>query len=347
VESEDGSVFEAAGLGALEEEVYDLLLDTRALSIDDLSRARPEPSLELARALERLEASGLVTRAGTPQRYEPTPPDLAIEALVLRRRGELEQLRAHATLLARKYWAAVDRSDDGSLVQVVRGAEAVRQHAAQVQRAARREVVIVDRPPYVAGDARFNEEEIGGLDRGVRYRCIYDAALLDDTAKIGEIFRYVDAGEHARTLAKAPVKMLIADAEVAILPLDAVEPTLHDCAIVRGSTLLTALTACFEGLWSRSVPLSTGAAGAVVAPGPVAAPGPVGAAREAVAPDRPTSLERRIVRMLAAGVKDEAIARQLEVSSRTVNRYMDRIMGKLGANTRFQAGLQAARHGWL
>ena len=329
-------MFEAAGLGGLEEKVYDLLLDTQVLSLDELSRARPEPSTELTRALERLEASGLVTRgAGSPPRYVPAPPDLAIEALVLRRHGELEQLRAHAVALARRYWAAADRSDEGSLVQVVRGAEAVRQHAIQVQRAARREVVIVDRAPYVASDVRFNDEEIVGLGRGVTYRCIYDAALLADTEKIADVFRYVEAGEVARTLTESPVKLLIADAEVAIVPLDLDGTSVHDCAIVRGSSLIAALATCFEALWARAVPLS----GMVVPTAETVGDGE--------AEDRPSALERRIVRMLAAGVKDEAIARQLEVSSRTINRYMDRIMTKLGANTRFQAGLQAARHGWL
>jgi len=331
-------VFEAAGLGALEEAVYDLLLDTQVLSFDELARARPEPPDALSRALERLEASGLVTpSAGPTQRYTPTPPDLAIEARVLRRHGELEQLRAHAVGLARRYWSAADRTDESSVVQVVRGAEAVRQHTVQVQRAARREVVIIDRPPYAGGDPRFNDEEIVALERGVSYRCIYAASRLDDTATIADIFRYVEAGELARTLPDPPVKLLVADAEVAILPLNLDEPSIHDCAIVRGSSVIVALMTCFEALWARSVPLS----GTVVAP----------AGREGegeVEPEhRPSPLERRIVRMLAAGVKDEAIARQLEVSSRTINRYMDRIMGKLGASTRFQAGLQAARHGWL
>jgi hypothetical protein len=312
-------VFEAAGLGALEEAVYDLLLDTQVLSLDELTHARPEPSGALTEALERLEASGLVTRnAGTPQRFAPAPPDLAIEALVLRRHGELEQLRAHAVALARRYWSAADRSDESSVVQVVRGAEAVRQHTVHIQRAARREIVIVDRPPYVGGDPRFNDEEIVGLGRGVGYRCIYDAALLADTGRIADIFRYVEAGELARTLTDPPVKLLVADGEVAILPLDLGEPTFHDCAIIRGSSVIAALTTCFEALWARSVPLS----GTVVAPEAAATPGDV------AAEDRPSPLERRIVRMLAAGVKDEAIARQLEVSSRTINRYMAPSFGR-------------------
>jgi DNA-binding CsgD family transcriptional regulator/sugar-specific transcriptional regulator TrmB len=325
-------VFEAAGLGTIEEELYDLLLDVRELSLAELVETRAEPPVVLTRAMEHLESSGLVTRAaGPPVRYAPSPPDLAIEALVLRRHGELEQLRAHAATLARKYRAA-ERSDSSALVQVVRGAEAVRQHALQVQRAARHEVAIIDRPPYAAGGGGFNDEELTALRRGVRYRCIYDAGQLS-SPRTADVFRYIEAGEQARTLLAVPVKMLVADGEVAIVPLDLDEPEFRDCAIVRGSTLISALTTCFEALWARSVAVSSGARAESTDLEP--------------AGQAPSALERRIVRMLAAGVKDEAIARHLEVSTRTINRYMDRIMSKLGATTRFQAGLQATRHGWL
>lgn len=43
----------------------------------------------------------------------------------------------------------------------------------------------------------------------------------------------------------------------------------------------------------------------------------------------------------------EAIARKLGVSQRTVERRMWHIMDRLGAQARFQAGLQAAAHGLL
>lgn len=307
--------------------------------LDDLTTTRTEPTAVLVTALERLEAVGLVTRnpGGESTRYVPAPPDLAIEALVLRRHGELEQLRAHATALARRYWAAVQRSDQGSVVEVVRGSDAVHQHVLQAQRAARREVLLIDRPPYIGGAPTINDEELAGLARGVSYRCLYDTGTLDidDQAKL--MFRYVEAGEQARTLPDIPLKMVVVDEELAIVPLVLDEPEYRDAAIVRGSTLINALATCFEALWARAVPVTSAAMAASFDPASMVARGD----------DRPTPLERRVVALLAAGVKDDAIARQLDVSSRTVNRYMDRIMVKLGAGTRFQAGLQAQRLGWL
>jgi DNA-binding NarL/FixJ family response regulator len=46
---------------------------------------------------------------------------------------------------------------------------------------------------------------------------------------------------------------------------------------------------------------------------------------------------------MAAGLTDQAIARQLAISERTVQRRIQRICERLGVTTRFQAGLQTAR----
>ncbi|MDQ2757215.1 MAG: LuxR C-terminal-related transcriptional regulator [Actinomycetota bacterium] len=50
---------------------------------------------------------------------------------------------------------------------------------------------------------------------------------------------------------------------------------------------------------------------------------------------------------MSAGVADASIARQTGVSQRTVERRIRSLMERLGAGTRFQAGVQAVRRGWL
>jgi DNA-binding NarL/FixJ family response regulator len=45
--------------------------------------------------------------------------------------------------------------------------------------------------------------------------------------------------------------------------------------------------------------------------------------------------------------KDRAIARALGVTERSVGRRIQEMMQSLQAGPRFQAGLQAARRGWL
>ncbi len=64
---------------------------------------------------------------------------------------------------------------------------------------------------------------------------------------------------------------------------------------------------------------------------------------EAVAKD----IDRTIVRLLAAGMKDETIARRLGMSLRTARKHIADIMETLGAESRFQAGFLSARQGLL
>lgn len=57
--------------------------------------------------------------------------------------------------------------------------------------------------------------------------------------------------------------------------------------------------------------------------------------------------DRSILRLMAGGVSDAAIARQLGISSRTVERRVRTLLDRLNATTRFQAGVLAARQGLI
>lgn len=54
-----------------------------------------------------------------------------------------------------------------------------------------------------------------------------------------------------------------------------------------------------------------------------------------------------MLRLLAAGLTDEAVARRLDVSVRTLRRVTADLMERLEARSRFQAGYLAATRGWL
>ncbi|WP_228980587.1 LuxR family transcriptional regulator [Streptomyces sp. DH12] len=57
--------------------------------------------------------------------------------------------------------------------------------------------------------------------------------------------------------------------------------------------------------------------------------------------------QRELLRLLAAGLKDEAIARRLGVHVHTARRRISRLLEALDARTRFQAGARATARGWL
>lgn len=61
----------------------------------------------------------------------------------------------------------------------------------------------------------------------------------------------------------------------------------------------------------------------------------------------PDSLELRVVRLLSSGVTDQVAARELGVTDRQYRRYVSRVMSRLDAHSRFQAGVKAVERGWL
>ncbi|URM88771.1 helix-turn-helix domain-containing protein [Streptomyces sp. MRC013] len=65
------------------------------------------------------------------------------------------------------------------------------------------------------------------------------------------------------------------------------------------------------------------------------------------APEDYSPREREVLALLAAGAKDEAIARRLGCSERTLRRLLTSLVAKLGADSRFAAGVRAVRLGLL
>jgi DNA-binding CsgD family transcriptional regulator len=196
---------------------------------------------------------------------------------------------------------------------------------AHLQERASEQVRWLDRPPYRSTPDRFAEQESLQRSRmaaGLRYRTVYHQAVYEDTDLFAGMTRMVELGEDARVLADLPVKLIIGDDHAALL---VPEPALglDGALVVHASGLLNALSGVFETLWTLGVPV-TASDGAQLS-------------------DR----DRTILTLMAAGVTDDAIARRLRLSRRTVVRRITALLDRLGATTRFQAGVQAANRGWL
>ncbi len=87
---------------------------------------------------------------------------------------------------------------------------------------------------------------------------------------------------------------------------------------------MAALTLWFESLWARATPVAELDSGEA----------------------RP-DLRRFLLGQMLAGASDEQIARNLNIGLRTVRRRIAALMTDLGVDTRFQAGVEAARRGWV
>jgi len=159
------------------------------------------------------------------------------------------------------------------------------------------------------------------------YRSVYDRDGLQLPGRLQAVGALVAAGEQARVSSNVPVKMFIADDRLG--PVSLQRPAGIDSAfVISSSSLLDSLIALFDAVWNTASPLR-------LQPAPGDAPG------------GPPAPERIVLELLAAGLPDKAIARQLGCHQRTVQRHVGALMDELAADTRFQAGLQAAKRGWL
>ncbi|MFI9834468.1 LuxR C-terminal-related transcriptional regulator [Streptomyces sp. NPDC051913] len=99
-----------------------------------------------------------------------------------------------------------------------------------------------------------------------------------------------------------------------------------DLVVIHPSGMLDALTELYEAYWARAEPIT----------------GTVPAEDDTFGAD-----DVALLGMLKAGLKDQAIARQLGCSTRTATRRVAAVLTKLGADTRFQAGIKAAARGLI
>ncbi|MFB8351796.1 helix-turn-helix transcriptional regulator [Streptomyces niveus] len=150
----------------------------------------------------------------------------------------------------------------------------------------------------------------------------------------------------ARQTETIPFKMVLVDRTTAALPLD-LDLHFNGVLLIRDPVVVGALVRIHQHWWDHGEELTVRpdpAAGppwdASTGPAPVdGAPGP-----------RTGALPRQLRPVLDAmlcGLTDEAAAARLGMSPRTYSRRVGELLTALGTTSRFRAGAEAARRGWV
>jgi DNA-binding MarR family transcriptional regulator len=308
-------MLESVGVTPPDEEAYRALLAAPGCCLTDLAKHLGRDLDDMADTVDRLEQLGLLTTTSDqPIRLLPTRPDVAVDALVAVRRAELDRVRAEARVMLSELRAQEQHRPE-NLVEVIVGQEAIAARFAQLLNGTQEQLLVLDRPPYASRPGQSDPTVRGLLREGVAVQGIYSPDSLDVPGGVDEAYSAADAGETSRVHPQLPMKLAVFDRKVALLPLS-VDQLVDSALVVHPCALLDALIEMFTLLWDQAVP---------------------------VVPARMDPLDARLMTLLAAGFKDDAIARQLALSSRTVGRRVAELMETLGARTRFQAGIHAQR----
>ncbi|MCW2875085.1 helix-turn-helix transcriptional regulator [Actinacidiphila oryziradicis] len=215
------------------------------------------------------------------------------------------------------------RSWPPDLAEILYGRAEQEHRIDQLQREARKEVLTFVRPPYVMQGNPVQEERLAA---GIVYRSLYENSALTHPGAT-ELPGFVPPGEQARATPRVPLKLMIVDNEHALLPLVSGHSdfTSGGLLLLHQSVVLDALIELFEDRWLRGTPLRF----------PAGDPDPG-------LPISP-ALDAQLLSLLMSGLPDKAIAGQLGISLRTLQRRIRGLMESTGTANRTQLAWYVAQ----
>ncbi|MFI9275776.1 response regulator transcription factor [Kitasatospora sp. NPDC052896] len=285
----------------------------------------------VATALHSLTRMGLLrTDADDPDRLRTVDPDLvasmrtaSLESSIHEQQARLQQIRERFGSLRSHYLEGLRRTSE---IEVIPRKEEVRLALTRASADCREEMLASqpggNRVPEVLEEALTRDRAM--LSRGVRMRTLYHHTARFNGPSQAYVAALSTLGAEYRTAHELFGRLIVYDRQVAFIP---ERSATWGAVVIREPSIIEYLCSIFEQTWTQAQPFSEAAADGL----------------EAVAKD----IDRTIMRLLAAGVKDETIARRLGMSLRTARKHIADIMAVLGAQSRFQAGVLAASRGLL
>lgn len=280
--------------------------------------------------LDKLAAMSLVEER--ERELVALSPLLAMQQLIFRERALMEQrqdfLRESYVTLTQLMSSYVDHRpvDEGPpLIEEITDLPAVRRRIEELAVGAQQELLAFTPPARNPSAARAaaRAADFSVLDRGVTMRTIYPESTVDDVGAHAYARELVAAGGEVRLCVNVPTRLMVVDRTVAVVPNEPADGS-RGCVIVAHPGTVAALVSLFDVYWQAGRTLSA-----------------------VVDPDECSTMERAVLWMLMQGMKDETVARQLNVSVRTVRRCIADLMARLDASSRFELGAGAVQRGWL
>jgi DNA-binding CsgD family transcriptional regulator len=313
------------GLTAVGEQLYRLVLRHPGSSTEKLSDAWGRSVTEVDHHLGPLLERGLVSLDDGVVKAAPPKPAWSglindeVERLAKADRALLEA-QAQISTYVREYETG-RRADRASLPLDVVPHGKLGDVMSTLIRHGEGELRFVrpDEWPLSTGQ-RSDTAVTAALRAGRSSRALYPVTVAQ--APPPEVLDRVRAGERIRMLPSLPSRLAVFGSEAVLMP-EADGGSSSTSLLLRQPALVAACVALFDQLWSSAV----------------AVPGFDDA--------DDNDSQRDLLNLLAKGAKDEQIARAMGVSVRTVRRWIADVLADLDANSRFQAGVEAARSGWL
>ncbi|MFC4116527.1 helix-turn-helix transcriptional regulator [Nonomuraea zeae] len=324
--------FETLGLDPNQTALYSAVLRLHRATRTDLAQAMDDPVEKVSRQLDDLVKLGVVDEQSGE--YLARHPAAALGRVIAARLDRLaEESRMIDSALGsirgliRDYDAGRDYQSGPFTVEMVNGADVLYESVVgiAVQSPPMELLTAVPDDRTMTDFARkFADPWIDAQKRKLlTVHAIIPVSTLTLPGVRDQLTQLIETGGKVRTLDRVPSWFMTAGPEVAGLPPfwgGNLPDHAYNFYLVRTPIVVGLLRTLFDELWGRAVPLPWGRRGDGMV---------------------------KVLRLAAQGMCDESIARQLGVSVRTVRARFADAMSELGAQSRFHAGVEAARRGWL
>jgi DNA-binding CsgD family transcriptional regulator/sugar-specific transcriptional regulator TrmB len=314
---------------------YEAMLSHPEYGVSEIAEMLGLPQAQVRDSLDELCRLSLVRHSwDEPGKLRALPPRVGLTALLSRQESELkarqDQLDAsrHALEHVIAEYAAADDDQSHAGVEQLTGLDSARCRIETLANECGSEILVFSPDGALTEDnmrsSRVLDQAV--LARGVRMRTIYLDSIVNDAPTVAYAEWLVDRGAEVRTVPISPPRMLVYDRRIAVVPIDP-NNTAAGAVVLHGAGVVAALCELFEYVWESAAVFG-----------------------DAVSADPDGGLspqETAVLRLLAQGHTDETVARKLGVSVRTSRRITAGIATRLGVRSRFQAGVEAVRRGWL
>lgn len=328
-------MFGSIGIGQDAVSVYRAMFAEPHAGVSDLGRILDWPTERVRSALDELARLSLIRRSWEQsEKLVLVRPEFGLQTLLwqqeaelLERQRELATARTAITQLISEFEESPGTRAVMDIEQL-HGIDAIRLRIEELVHDCRHSLWT-----FADGGAQTQDNLEASLpldrlllERGVELRDVYLDSVMNDPKTVQYISRLTELGARIRTVPTLPTRMVLFDRAIALIPTDP-DDTSASALVLRGSGAVTALMALYEYVWEEARPLGS-----------------------SVTPRDPHGLstqEQAVVNLLAEGNTDETIARKLGVSVRTARRITADLSRRLGARSRFQAGVLATALGWI
>jgi len=322
------------GLDAAAEAVYRTMLARPEGGISSWARELGLSEPDVRAALDRLSSLALVRRSTDDDtQVRPVNPLLGLEALLAKEQAELaaHQMRVEESRarVAETMAQFADRyaAGAGSGFHYIAGLDAIRE---QIEILTNQ--VVNEFLTFAPGGPQTPENMAASrplgrrlLDRGVRMRTVYLDSIRRDRPTVEHAEWLTAQGAEVRTVPSLPNRLILVDQRTALIATDN-KNTGAGAVVIENPGTICLISALFESVWQSARQLGE---------------------RPKPARGDLTPHQAEVLRLMAQGLTDDAIAHHLGVSTRTVRRTISGLLIELDARSRFQAGVQAERLGHL